>query len=123
MTFKLRPKALFKFPWRLRRKSPPNLWQFGRAVREVMAARILLAMTGELSVAEARRMVREKQLAVVRAHLAYSGAILNGEAASALGAYFDVYQRAVKSNRKRLRKRRWLTARQSYRSLSFSIAR
>jgi hypothetical protein len=117
MTFKLRPKALFKFLWRLRRKSRPNLWQFGLAVREVMAARMLLAMTGELSAAEARRMVEEKQLAVVRAQLAYTGAILNGEAASAPGAYFDVYQRAVKSNRKRLSKRRWLAARHSYRSL------
>src|SRR5262249_17606819 len=117
MTFKLRPKALFKFLGRLRRKSPPNLWQFGRAVREVMAARMLLAMTGELSAAEARRMVEEKHLAVVRAQLACTGAILNGEAASAPGAYFDVYQRAVKSNRKRLSKRRWLAARQSYRFL------
>ena len=117
MTFKLRPKALFKFLWRLRRKSRPNLWQFGLAVREVMAARMLLAMTGELSAAEARRMVEEKQLAVVRAQLAYTGAILSGEGASAPGAYFDVYRRAVKSNRKRLSKRRWLAARQSFRSL------
>src|SRR5262247_2131472 len=83
MTFKLRPKALFKFLWRLRRKSRHNLWQFGLAVREVMAARMLLAMTGELSAAEARRMVEEKQLAVVRAQFGYTGAILSGEGASA----------------------------------------
>jgi DNA-binding transcriptional regulator YdaS (Cro superfamily) len=107
MTFKLRPKALFKFLRRLRRKSPPNLSQFGLAVREVIAVRVSRAMTGELSAAEARRMVMEKQLAFIRAHLAYTESILNGKAASALGAYFDVYQRAVESNRKRLRNRRW----------------
>ena len=68
---------------------------------------MLRAMTGELSAAEAHRMVMEKQSAFIRAQLAYTGSILNGEAASALGAYFDVYQRAVESNRKRLRNRRW----------------
>jgi hypothetical protein len=51
--------------------------------------------------------VMEKQLAAMRAHLAYTESILNGEATSALGAYFDVYQRAVESNRKRLSNRRW----------------
>jgi len=50
-------------------------------------------------------MVMEKQLAAMRAHLAYTESILNGEATSALGAYFDVYQRAVESNRKRLSNR------------------
>jgi hypothetical protein len=96
---KLRPKALFDFLWRLRRKSPPNLWHFGRAVREVIEARMLRAMTGELSAAEAHRMVMEKQLAVIRAQLAYTASILNGEAASALGAYFDVYQRGIRSQK------------------------
>jgi hypothetical protein len=66
-----------------------------------------LAMTGKLSAAEARRMVDEKRLAVVRAQLAYSEAILDGKAASAPGAYFHVYERAVETNRKRLSKRRW----------------
>lgn len=106
-TFKLRLEALFEFLRRLRRKSPPTLWDFGLAVREVIAARMLRAMTGELSAAEAHRMVMEKQLAVVCAQLAYTEAILNGEVASALGAYFDVYRRAVESNRKRLSNRRW----------------
>ena len=64
-------------------------------------------ITGELSAAEALRMVMEKQLAAMRAHRAYTESILNGEATSALGAYFDVYQRAVESNRKRLSNRRW----------------
>ena len=69
MIFKLRTKALFEF-LRLRRKSPPNLWQFGLAVQEVIAVRTSLAMTGKLSAAEAHRMVEEKRLAVVRAYLA-----------------------------------------------------
>lgn len=102
-----RLKVLVEFLWRLRRKSPPNLWHFGHAVREVIAARMWRAMTGKLSPAEARRMVMEKHLAAVQAHLAYTESILNGEAASALGAYFDVYHRAVESNRKRLRNRLW----------------
>jgi hypothetical protein len=107
MTFKLRPRVLFVFLRRLGGRPSPNFWQFSLAVREVIAARVLRAMTGELSGAKARRMVEEKQWAVVRAQLAYTEALLNGEAASALGAYFDVYQRVVESNRKRLRNRRW----------------
>ena len=82
MIFKLRTKALFEF-LRLRRKSPPNLWQFGLAVQEVIAVRTSLAMTGKLSAAEAHRMVEEKRLAVVRAYLACTEAILNGQGASA----------------------------------------
>jgi hypothetical protein len=77
---KLRLKALFDFLLRLRRKSPPTLWDFGLAVREVIAARMLRAMTSELTAAEAKRMIMEKQLAVMRAHLAYTESILNGEA-------------------------------------------
>jgi hypothetical protein len=106
MIFKLRTKALFEF-LRLRRKSPPNVWQFGLAVQEVIVARASLAMTGKLSAAEAHRMVEEKRLAVVRAYMEYTGAILNGQGASAPRVYFDVYRRAVESNRKRLGKRRW----------------
>ena len=68
---------------------------------------MLRAMTGELTAAEAKRMIMEKQLAAMRAHLAYTASILNSEAASALGAYLDVYHRAVESNRKRLRNRLW----------------
>jgi hypothetical protein len=51
---------------------------------------MLRAITGELSVAEAWRMVEEKRRAAVQASFAYTEAILNGEAASALRAYFDV---------------------------------
>jgi hypothetical protein len=107
MILKLRTKTLFEFLGRLRGRSRPNLWQFGLAVREVIAARMSRAMTGKLSAAESRRMVVEKQLAAMCAHFAYMESSLNGEAASALGACFDVYQRAVESNRKRLRNRRW----------------
>jgi hypothetical protein len=103
----LRPKVLVEFHRRLHRRSPPNLWHFGLAVREVIAARMRRAMTGKLSATEARRMVMEKQLAAMQAHLAYTEYILNGEAASAPGAYFDVYHRAVQSNRRRLSSRRW----------------
>ena len=102
-----RLKVVVEFLRRLRRKSPPNLWHFGLAVREVIAARMWRAMTGKLSPAEARRMVMEKHLAAVQAHLAYTESILNGEAGSAPGAYFHVYHRAVKSNRRRLSSRRW----------------
>jgi hypothetical protein len=52
-------------------------------------------------------MVMEKQLAAMQAHFAYIKSILNGEVASAPGAYFDVYHRAVQSNRRRLSSRRW----------------
>ena len=106
MIFKLRTKTLFEFLL-LRRKSPPNLRQFGLAVQEVIAVRTSLAMTGELSAAEAHRMSEEKRLAVVRAYLACTEAILNGQGASAPRVYFDVYRRAVESNRKRLSNRRW----------------
>jgi hypothetical protein len=106
MKFKLRPKFLFK-GFQLRRKSPPTFWQFGLAVHDVIAARTLLAASGKLSAAEAHRMVDEKRLAAVRAQLACTEAILHGRGASAANAYFDVYQRAVDFNRKRLRNRRW----------------
>ena len=103
----LRLKGLLEFFRRLHRKSPPDLWHFGLAVRVVIAARMWRAMTGKLSAAEARRMVMEKQLAAMQAHLACTKSILNGDAASAPGAYFDVYHRAVQSNRRRLSSRRW----------------
>ena len=103
----LRLRVLVGFLRRLHRKSPPDLWHFGLAVREVIAARMWRAMTGKLSAAEARHMVMEKQSAAMQAHVAYTESILNGEAASAPGAYFDVYHRAVQSNRRRLSSRRW----------------
>jgi hypothetical protein len=106
MKFKLQPKFLLK-AFRRRRKSPASLWQFSLAVHDVIAARTLLAASGTLSAAEAHRMVDEKRVAAVRAQLACTEAILHGRGASAANAYFDVYQRAVDLNRKRLRNRRW----------------
>jgi len=91
---------------RLRRRPPADLWQFGSDVRDVMSARISRAMAGDLSAAEARRMVLEKQSAAIRAQHAYARALLNGDLASANHDVWDIYQRAVRANRKRLRKRR-----------------
>jgi|SRR6516165_3591647 len=108
MSFRLQRQALFKL-LRRRRTPPPNLWQFGLAVSDVIAARTMLAMAGKLSAGEARRMVEEKRLAFLRAQLACTDAIVNGRSASAGRDYFNVYKRAVESNRKRLRRRgrRW----------------
>jgi hypothetical protein len=105
MRFRLRPHAVLKL---LRhRKRPPNLWKFGLDVGDVIAARTMLAMAGKLSPAEAHRMVTEKRSALVRAQLASTKAIVSGRSGSAAHDYFEVYRRAVKSNRKRLRSRRW----------------
>jgi hypothetical protein len=107
MTIKLRFRGLLAFVRRLRRRAPGDIEQFNSAVRDVVSTRMAQAMTGKLSAAEARLMVAEKQLAAVQAQHAFMAALLKGEAASAFGAYFDVYHRAVESNRKRLGKRRW----------------
>jgi hypothetical protein len=88
------------------RKSGPELERFGRDVREVMSARMWLAITGNLKAVEASRMVLEKQVAAVRAQLACASSLLCGNPASASRECFDIYQRAVHSNRKRLRKHR-----------------
>jgi hypothetical protein len=100
---------LLKLIQRLRRKPPvdPDLLRFGRDVREVMGARISRAMAGTLSPAEARRMVVEKHSAAVRAQLAYVRALLNGTPAAGRREVFAIYDQAVQSNRKRLRRRRW----------------
>jgi len=100
-------KALSALALRHRRKSPAVVEEFGSAVREVIAARVVRATTGKLSAAEARLMIAEKQLAALRAHTAYMDAIATGHAESAWRAYFDVYQGAVDANRKRLGPRRW----------------
>jgi hypothetical protein len=110
MTIKLALKALFGFVRQRPRKSSPDVGEFNFAVREVVAARMARAMKGKLSAAEVRLMVAEKQLAGVRAQFAYMDAVSKGDGASAVGAYFDVYQRAVEANRKRLgRRRRWFS--------------
>ena len=96
-----------KFLQRPRRKSEPDLWRLGLDAREVMLARISLALSGRLSAHEARRMVVEKQSAAWRAQLAYLQWLLEGEPAAAKAAAFDIYHQAVHSNRKRLGRRRW----------------
>jgi hypothetical protein len=88
------------------RKSRPNLERFGRDAREVMSTRIWLAMTGKLKAVEASRMVLEKQVAVLCAQLACARSLLSGKPAAASRECFDIYQRAVHSNRKRLRRHR-----------------
>jgi hypothetical protein len=90
-------------------RAPADVFQFGRDVHNVMSTRLTRAMTGELDAAEACRMVGEKQLAAVQSQVAYAQAIMGGKAATAVGAYFDVYRCAVKRNRKRLgaRRKRW----------------
>jgi hypothetical protein len=97
---------LFKLLRRLSRKRTPNVWQFTDDVRDVMLVRMSWAMSGDLIAAEARRMVLEKHKAAVGAQQAYVRALLNGDLAGGSRDCFDIYQRAVKSNRKRLRRRR-----------------
>jgi hypothetical protein len=102
----MRLEAIAWLVRRLRRRPPADPWQFGRDVRDVMSARISRAMAGDLSAAEARLMVLEKQSAAIRAQHAYARALLNGDLASAHRDVWDIYQRAVRANRKRLHKRR-----------------
>jgi hypothetical protein len=105
MSFRWLPKRLGGFVRRRRKTLPASFMQFGQGVGEVMATRVMRAMTGELDAVEARRMVAEKQLAAVRAQVAFTQAIMSGKATTAPNAYFDVYRRAVAGNRKRLKRR------------------
>jgi hypothetical protein len=92
---------------KLGRGASPDPWQFALAVREVMLVRIVRGISGRLTAEEARRMVLEKHSAGVRAHLAYLEWLARGNPAGAHRAAFDIYNRAVLSNRKRLRRRPW----------------
>lgn len=109
MSIKWLSKRAVRSRRRAQRAPTPDVFQFGRDVGDVMSTRLTRAMTGELDAAEACRMVGEKQLAAVQAQFAFAQAIMSGKAASAAGAYFDVYRRAVKHNRQRLGRRqtRW----------------
>jgi hypothetical protein len=104
----MRFKLIRRIIQRLRRTPHLDLWQFGLDVREVMLTRTSQAITGELSEAEACRMVLEKQSAAVQAQLAYTQGILNGAPASGSHKVFDIYRSAVQSNRNRLRRLRRL---------------
>ena len=92
---------------RWRKNSAPNLWQFGLNARDVILERSRRAVRGQLTAGEARRMIMEKQTAAIQAQLAYIQALFHGDPALASRRFFDVYHRAVQSNRKRLRKRSW----------------
>ena len=105
-TLPMLPKTFQKLIRFRARKSRPNLERFGRDVQEVMSTRIWLAATGNLNAVEASRMVLEKQVAALRAQLACASSLLSGNPASASRECFEIYQRAVHSNRKRLRKHR-----------------
>jgi hypothetical protein len=107
MSFKWPPRRAVRLLRRGSTRTASDIFHFGQDVRDVMSARLTRAMTGELDAAEACRMVGEKQLAALQAPLAYARAIMAGKAAMAGDAYFDVYRRAVRRNRKRLGKRRW----------------
>jgi hypothetical protein len=106
LTLPMVPKTLLKLLRFRARKPGPNLQRFGRDVQEVMSARMWLAVTGNLNAVEASRMVLEKQVAAVRAQLACASSLLSGNPASASRECFEIYQRAVHSNRNRLRKHR-----------------
>jgi hypothetical protein len=65
-------------PIKIKGKSMFDLWQFGLDVHQVMTARILRMMTGELTAHEARRMIAEKQTAYSHAQISGAYALLSG---------------------------------------------
>ncbi len=87
---------------RFRRNHPLDVWQLAHDARDVMQQRIMLAATGRLSAHEARRMIVEKQSAALRAQFAYMQWLFDGRPAAASDAAIAIYQRAVRSNRRRL---------------------
>jgi hypothetical protein len=60
---------------------------------------------GTLSASEAGRMIAEKQAAAVKAGFAFMKHALRGDISAASAASFNVYKKAVASNRRRLRGR------------------
>ncbi len=109
MAIKWLPKRAIRSLGRGSKVAAPDVFRFGEDVHDVMSTRLTRAMNGKLDAAEACRMIGEKQLAAVQAQVAFAQAIMSGKAATAASAYFDVYRRAVKRNRKRLgvRRKRW----------------
>ncbi len=79
-----------------------NFWQFGFDVQQVMTARILLMLTGELTPREAHRMFTEKQDAYSDAHTVGVNAFLTGDPMKAFGEMAEVYRRSVSANCSRL---------------------
>ena len=99
------PFMRLKLPRRFMAQRTPDFWQLGLDVREVILQRTSRAINGTLSADEARRMVLEKHSAVFRAQLAYTRALMRGDPVSATQEVCDIYGKAVRSNRKRLRKK------------------
>lgn len=83
-----------------------DIWQFGLGVQQVITARVILMMAGELSSREARRMIREKQTAYSDAQIAGAYALLTGGPLKAGQEMIKVYQTAVNANCSRLSKGR-----------------
>lgn len=79
-----------------------DLWRFGLDVQQVMTARVLWMMAGELSPREARRMLSEKQTAYSHAQIAGAQALLTGGPMAAGYEMIEVYRRAVRANCNRL---------------------
>jgi hypothetical protein len=79
-----------------------DLWQFGLDVRELIAARVIGMMRGELSQREVRLMVAEKQTAYSNAQIAGAYALFTGGPVEAGREMIGVYQRAVRANCTRL---------------------
>jgi hypothetical protein len=79
-----------------------DLWQFGFDVQEVIAARVIGMMKGELSQSEVRRMVVEKQTAYSNAQIAGAYALLTRGPVEASCEMIEIYQRAVRANCVRL---------------------
>lgn len=79
-----------------------DLWRFGLDVQQVMTARILHMMAGELSPREARRMISEKQTAYSDAQIAGAYALFTAGPVEASCEMIEVYRRAVSANCKRL---------------------
>jgi len=79
-----------------------DLWRFGLDVQQVMTARVLHMMAGELSPREAWRMISEKQTAYTDAQVAGAWGFLTSGPIEAGYEMMDVYQRAVRANCARL---------------------
>lgn len=79
--------------------------KLARDASEVIAARTTRGLTGTLSATEAHRMVAEKQAAVMKACFTFTTHALRGRIGSAPAASFNVFKKAVASNRRRLRGR------------------
>lgn len=75
-----------------------DLWQFAFDVQQVIAARVIGMMKGELDQREMRRMVVEKQTAYSDAQVAGAYALLTRGPLEAGREMIEVYQRAVRAN-------------------------